>query len=85
MEDFDKTIFGKALKEALKDERIQYDSIESAKEAFADIYSFNIESELYPQLNEKLQELWRKEIEYAVIAGVDYGLELSKDERYEKV
>ena len=85
MEDFDKTIFGKALKEALKDERIQYDSIESAKEAFANTYSFNIGSDLYFQLNERQQELWRKEIEWAVIAGIDCGLELSKDERYEKV
>ena len=69
----------------INDERIQYDSIESAKEAFAEIYSFNIESELYHQLNEKQQELWRKEIEWAIIAGVDYGLEISKDERYEKI
>lgn len=81
MEDFTEIIF----EEALKDKRIQYDSIESAKEAFAEIYSFNIESELYPQLNERQQELWRKEIEWAINAGVDYGIELSKDERYEKI
>lgn len=67
--------------ELTNDERIQYDSIESAKEAFAEIYSFNIESELYPQLNENQQELWRKEIEWAINAGVDYGIELSKDKR----
>ena len=42
--------------ELINDERIQYDSIESAKEAFAETYSFNIESDLYPQLNESQQK-----------------------------
>lgn len=40
----------------------------------ASIYSFNIDSELFYQLNQEQQKLWRKEIEKAVIFGFNYGL-----------
>ena len=40
----------------------------------ASVYSFNIDSELFHQLNQEQQKLWRKEIEKAVIFGFNYGL-----------
>ena len=40
----------------------------------ASVYSFNIDSELFHQLNQEQQKLWRKEIEKAVKFGFNYGL-----------
>lgn len=41
----------------------------------ASLYSFNIDSELFYKLEDKeLQKLWRKEIEKAVMFGINYGL-----------
>lgn len=65
-------------------DRIQYDSIKSGIEAFASTYSFNIESKLFPQLTKEQQQLWREEIEQAVIAGGEDGIELSRDNRYKE-
>lgn len=42
--------------------------------SIASVYSFNVESELFHQLNQEQQKLWRKEIEKAVIFGFNYGL-----------
>ena len=63
---------------------IQYASIESGIKAHAEIYSFNIESELFNQLTKEQQTLWRKEIEQACISGGYSGLELAKDPRYKE-
>ena len=52
--------------------------------SFAETYSFNIESVLFNQLTLEQQELWRKEIENAVINGGEIGLELSDDKRYDE-
>ena len=69
----------------VSDNRIQYDSIESAVEAQAQEYSFNIDSELFHQLpNDEQRNLWRKEIEDAVKNGASLAFELIKDERYNK-
>ena len=76
--------FDEILEDALMDNRIQYDSIESAIESQASVYSFNTPSELFHQLpTEEMRQLWRKEIEQAVKNGAYLGLELANDERYE--
>ena len=62
---------------------IQYSSRVDGIKAHAEDYSFNIESELFNQLNEEQQKLWRKEIEQAVISGGNYGLALANDKRYD--
>ncbi|MBO7693552.1 MAG: hypothetical protein J6T10_13050 [Methanobrevibacter sp.] len=72
------------LKELNYDNRIQYDSVKSGIEAFASTYSFNIESKLFPQLTKEQQQLWREEIEQAVIAGGESGIELARDYRYKE-
>ena len=66
------------------DHNIQYASIEQGVKAFAEEYSFNIESELFNQLTKEQQALWRKEIEQAVISGGEQGLELARDIRYKE-
>lgn len=66
------------------DLRIQYASIEQGIKAFAETYSFNIESELFPQLTKEQQTLWRKEIEQACISGGYDGVELARDPRYKE-
>jgi hypothetical protein len=66
------------------DPKIQYASIEQGIKAFAETYSFNIESELFNQLTKEQQALWRKEIEQAVISGGEEGIELSRDIRYKE-
>lgn len=58
---------------------VQYDSIKAGIQAHAETYSFNIESELFPQLTKEQQALWRKEIEQAVISGGEAGVELARD------
>ena len=63
---------------------VQYDSIEAGIQAHAEIYSFNIESELFNQLTKEQQKLWRKEIEQACISGGDVGVELARDQRYKE-
>ena len=63
---------------------IQYASIDGAIKAHAEDYSFNIESELFQQLNPEQQKMWRKEIEQAVLSGAYSGLNLARDERYEE-
>lgn len=63
---------------------VQYPSVKDAIQAHAEIYSFNIESDLFPQLTREQQELWRKEIEYACISGGDTGYLLAKDARYKE-
>lgn len=63
---------------------IQYDSIEAGIQAHAEIYSFNIESELFNQLTKEQQALWRKEIEQACISGGEVGVELARDTRYKE-
>lgn len=63
---------------------IRYDSIKSGIQTHAETYSFNIDSKLFPQLTKEQQELWRKEIEQAVISGGDAGVELAKDIRYKE-
>lgn len=66
------------------DYRLQHKNIEDGIKYHAEEYSFNIESILYNQLTNEQQELWRKELERAVISGGYYGLELSKDKRYKE-
>ena len=66
------------------DNKIQYDSVKSGIEAFASTYSFNIESKLFPQLTKEQQRLWIEEIEQAVIAGGESGVELARDNRYKE-
>lgn len=63
---------------------IQYDSIEAGIQEHAEIYSFNIESELFNQLTKEQQALWRKEIEQACISGGEVGVELARDTRYKE-
>ena len=63
---------------------VQYASIKGAIQAHAEIYSFNIESELFPQLTKEQQKLWREEIEEACISGGDAGYLLAKDIRYKE-
>ena len=62
----------------------QYSSIKDGIEAHASIYSFNIESQLFPQLTKEQQALWRKEIEQACISGGDAGVTLARDQRYKE-
>lgn len=62
--------------------RKQYDSIEGAKLGFIEEYSFNIESNLYLSLTLEQQKLWLIDIQHAVKNGIEYGIELSNDERY---
>lgn len=66
------------------DPYIQYASREAGIKAHAEDYSFNIESELFQQLTTDQQNLWRREIEQAVISGGYCGLNLSRDKRYDK-
>jgi hypothetical protein len=63
---------------------IQYASIENGIKAHSEIYSFNIESELFNQLTKEQQALWRKEIEQACISGGHAGVELARDPRYKE-
>lgn len=63
---------------------VQYPSIKAGIEAFAETYSFNIDSLLFHQLNKEQQELWRKEIERAAINGGEAGVELARDIRYKE-
>ena len=63
---------------------IQYPSVNDGIKAHAEIYSFNIESELFNQLTPEQQKLWRKEIEQACISGGDAGVELARDPRYKE-
>lgn len=63
---------------------VQYASVESGIKAHAEVYSFNIESELFNQLTKEQQKLWRKEIEQACISGGYCGLNLAKDPRYKE-
>jgi len=63
---------------------VQYQSVEAGIKAHAEIYSFNIDSKLFPQLTKEQQKLWRKEIEYACISGGDMGYILAKDPRYKE-
>lgn len=81
----DKFDIEESLNFLVSDNRIQYDSIESAVEAQAQTYSFNIDSELFHQLpNDEQRNLWRKEIENAVKNGAYLAFGLIKDERYNK-
>ena len=61
---------------------IQYSSIEDGIKSHAEVYSFNIESQLFNQLTKEQQVLWRKEIEQACISGGEAGVELARDPRY---
>lgn len=63
---------------------IQYSSIKDGIKAYAETYSFNIESELFNQLTKEQQKLWRKEIEQACINGGTAGVELARDIRYKE-
>jgi len=63
---------------------IQYSSIKDGIKAYAETYSFNIESELFNQLTKEQQKLWRKEIEQACISGGTAGVELARDIRYKE-
>ncbi len=67
-----------------KSNTIKYDSREDGIYSHATTYSFNIESQLFPQLTEEQQKLWRKEIENACISGGFNGLNLADDTRYDK-
>lgn len=78
MEEIDKYFSGEF------DTKIQYASVEQGVKAFAETYSFNIESKLYDQLTKEQQILWRKEIEQAVISGGEVGIELARDIRYKE-
>ena len=66
------------------DPKIQYSSIEQGIKAFAEEYSFNIESELFNQLTKEQQALWRKEIEQSCISGGEVGVGLARDTRYKE-
>lgn len=63
---------------------VQYQSVEDGIRVHAETYSFNIDSELFPQLTKEQQKLWRKEIEYACLSGGDMGYILAKDPRYKE-
>lgn len=63
---------------------VQYSNIEDGIRAHAEVYSFNIESELFNQLTKEQQVLWRKEIEQACISGGEAGVELARDSRYKE-
>lgn len=64
---------------------IQYSSIEDGIKAHAEVYSFNIDSELFYQLTKEQQVLWKKEIEQAYIRGGNAGVKLARDIRYEEI
>jgi len=64
---------------------IQCPSREDGIKAYAEDYSWNIESELFQQLTPEQQKLWRKEIEQACISGGYCGLNLQKDRRYDDI
>ena len=64
------------------DVRKQYASIEGAKQGFIREYSFNMVSDLFLALPLEKQQLWVKEIQQALMAGIEYGIQLSNDERY---
>lgn len=64
------------------DTRKQYTSIEGAKQGFIREYSFNMVSDLFLALPLEKQKLWVKEIQQALMAGIEYGIELANDERY---
>jgi len=66
------------------EQTVQYDSIKAGIQAYAETYSFNIESLLFNQLTKEQQALWRKEIEQAVVSGGEVGYELAKDSRYKE-
>lgn len=68
----------------LMDTRIQYASVHDGIKSFAETYSFNIDSQLFPQLSKEQQELWRKEIEQAAVSGGDIGITLARDVRYKE-
>ena len=68
----------------LMDTRIQYASVHDGIKSFAETYSFNIDSQLFQQLSKEQQELWRKEIEQAVVSGGDIGITLARDVRYKE-
>lgn len=61
------------------------DSIEGAKQGFIREYSFNMVSDLFLALPLEKQQLWVKEIQQALMAGIEYGIELSNDERYKQL
>ena len=63
---------------------IQYDSIRAGIYAYAETYSFNIQSKLFNQLTKEQQWLWNKEIKQAVINGGEAGVELARDPRYKE-
>lgn len=63
---------------------VQYSSIKNGIKAYAENYSFNIESQLFHQLTKEQQALWRKEIEQACISGGEAGVELARDPRYKE-
>lgn len=63
---------------------IQYQSVKDGIKAYAETYSFNIQSQLFPQLTKEQQALWRKEIEQAVISGGDAGVTLARDQHYKE-
>ena len=63
---------------------IQYPTVKDGIKAHAEVYSFNIESELFNQLTKEQQKLWRKEIEQACISGGDAGYLLARDPRYKE-
>lgn len=60
------------------------DNIEELINQYAKTYSFNIESRLFPQLTHEQQSLWVKEIEYAVISGCKYGLDITNNEDHKE-
>ena len=66
------------------EQAVQYPTVKDAIEAHAETYSFNIESQLFPQLTKEQQALWRKEIEQACISGGDAGVTLARDQRYKE-
>ena len=66
------------------DQCIQYPTVRDGIEAHAETYSFNIESQLFPQLTKEQQALWRKEIEQACISGGEVGVDLARDIRYKE-
>ncbi len=68
----------------LYEQCVQYSSIKDGIESHAGTYSFNIESELFNQLTEEQQALWRKEIEQACISGGDAGVTHAGDQCYEE-
>ena len=54
-------------------------NIEAVINCFSKEYSFNIDSELFHTLTPEQQKLQKKEIEYAIKTGAEYGIKLSTD------